>query len=84
MIDLPTTKADVDKLITDKVQERIHLDYKESPAIDKSNRKEIGKDVSAFANSDGDIIVYRVIEDNNLPVSIDGGVDHTKYSARMA
>jgi hypothetical protein len=80
MITLPTSLADLNKLITDQVQENIHLDYKESPAIDKSKRNEIAKDVSAFANSDGGVLVYGVVESNNLPVSVDGGVGHTTYS----
>jgi hypothetical protein len=77
---LPTTIADIDRLIRDGVQEDLHLDYKESPAIDRSKRNELAKDVSAFANSDGGILIYGVIESNNLPVSKDSGVDHTAYS----
>lgn len=80
MLNLPTTEADIDQLIKDQIQEDLHLDYKESPAVDRSKRQEIGKDVSAFANSDGGILIYGVVESNNLPVSKDGGVDHTKYS----
>jgi predicted HTH transcriptional regulator len=80
MINLPTTIAEIDRMIADDVQEDIHLDYKESPAIDKAKRHEIAKDVSAFANSDGGILIYGVIENNNLPVAKDTGVDHTKYS----
>ncbi len=80
MINSPTTIAEIDKMISDDVQEDIHLDYKESRAIDKSKRHEIAKDVSAFANSDGGILIYGVIEKNNLPVGKDAGVDHTKYS----
>ncbi len=80
MINLPTSLADINKLISDQVQEAIHLDYKASPAIDNSKRSEIAKDVSAFANSDGGILIYGITENNNLPVSIDSGVDHTKYS----
>jgi hypothetical protein len=77
---LPITIADIDRLIRDGVQEDLHLDYKESPAIDRSKRNEMAKDVSAFANSDGGILIYGVIESNNLPVSKDSGVDHTVYS----
>ena len=80
MIDLPKSIADLNKLITDQVQENIHLDYKESPAIDRSKRTEIAKDVSAFANSDGGVLLYGIVESNNLPVRIDGGVDHTTHS----
>lgn len=80
MINLPVSLADVEKLIADQVQEDIHLDYKASPAIDSSKRSEIAKDVSAFANSDGGVLIYGITENNNLPVGIDDGIDHTKYS----
>jgi hypothetical protein len=80
MKSLPTTIVEIDQLIADDVQEDIHLDYKESPAIDKAKRYEIAKDVSAFANSDGGILIYGIIENNNLPAGKDSGVDHTKYS----
>lgn len=51
------TLADVNSLITNEVEEDIHLDYKASGALDKADNKrtEITKDVSAFANSDGDM-----------------------------
>ena len=80
MMTLPTTIAEIDKLISDGVQEDLHLDYKESPALDKNKRHEIAKDVSAFANSDGGIIIYGIIESGNLPTGKDNGIDHTKFS----
>ncbi|MBS1787471.1 MAG: ATP-binding protein [Acidobacteria bacterium] len=80
MIELPTTIVEIEKLITNKVQENIHLDYKASPAIDHSKRDEIAKDVSAFANSDGGLLIYGVTEDSNkFPEKIDEGIDHNKY-----
>jgi len=80
MIILPTTVAEIDKLIADEIQENLHLDYKESPALDKNKRHEIAKDVSSFANSDGGVLIYGISEQNNLPTAKDGGVDHVKYS----
>lgn len=80
MLDLPTAASDINNLIVDQVQESIHLDYKESPAVDKTKRNEIAKDVSAFANSDGGMLIYGIVESNNLPVRMDSGVDHTQYS----
>ncbi len=80
MIDLPTDIAHIKRLITDKVQEDLHLDYKDSDALDKNNRHEISKDVSSFANSDGGIIIYGIAEKDNLPVIGDVGVDHARIS----
>jgi hypothetical protein len=79
MFDLPTTIDEINQFIQDQVQESLHLDYKDSRAIDNSKRSEIAKDVSAFANSDGGLIIYGVIEQSHLPERLDDGVDHTKY-----
>ena len=51
---------DIEQLIENEVEENIHLDYKSEGALEKSEKKrnEIIKDVSAFANSDGGIIIY--------------------------
>jgi hypothetical protein len=80
MINLPTEISHIDKLIADGIQEDLHLDYKDSGALDRNNRNEISKDVSSFANSDGGIIIYGVAEVDNYPVVGDVGVDHTKFS----
>jgi predicted HTH transcriptional regulator len=78
-VELPTTISEIDQLIADGVQENLHLDYKASNAIDHGKTHEITKDVSAFANSDGGIIIYGIEEKDNLPVKVDGGVDHIKF-----
>src|SRR2546423_13216683 len=78
MLNVPTTMVEINKLITDKVQENLHLDYKDSRAVDPGKREEISKDISAFANSDGGIIIYGVEEDKkHFPVKIDDGVDRS-------
>ena len=66
------SKNDIDDLIANEVEENIHLDYKASGAFDKDDKKrsEITKDVSAFANSDGGIIVYGVSEEDHKPKEI--------------
>lgn len=68
----------IKEMINDGVEENIHLDYKAAGSLEKtdSKKKEIAKDVSAFANSDGGIIIYGVKEHDNsenkhLPESID-------------
>jgi hypothetical protein len=70
---------DLEALITNEVEENIHLDYKAAGALDRDDRKrtEITKDVSAFANSDGGIIVYGISEEDHRPKElsyIDGRV----------
>lgn len=74
------TIDDIRYLITNTVEESIHLDYKASGALDKSDQKkkiEISKDIASFANSDGGIIIYGVEEKDNKPIGfsyIDGNV----------
>lgn len=59
-------------LIENEVEESIHLDFKSADALDKSDgkKKEISKDVSSFANSDGGIIIYGINEENHKAHSI--------------
>jgi hypothetical protein len=77
---VPETVADIQTMIRDKVQENIHLDYKDSRAIRNDARDDIAKDVSAFANSDGGVLIYGVKEKDHLPVEVDSGVDDAQIS----
>jgi predicted HTH transcriptional regulator len=81
-MNLPASLPDIDQMIRNQVQEDIHLDYKASKAISLKERDEIAKDVSAFANSDGGVLIYGVEEDRatHLPLRIDGGVDDAACS----
>lgn len=73
---------DVQALIDNNVEESINLDFKASGALAKTDdkRREIAKDVSAFANSDGGIIVYGITEKNHKADSLSfiDGDDITK------
>src|SRR5205823_13785190 len=51
---------------------------KDSGAIHKTKKDDISKDVSAFANSDGGMIIYGVRETNFLPTT-KNGIDHSQY-----
>src|SRR5947207_1372487 len=81
MLDVPKTIEEINKLVNDKVQESLNLDYKDSRAAAPGESKEISKDISAFANSDGGIIIYGVEEDKkHFPVKIDAGIDRSSFS----
>lgn len=56
------TMTDIEHLIQNEVEESVYLDYKDGRALDPDIIIEITKDVSAFANADGGIIVYGVSE----------------------
>lgn len=76
------TESDIQELIKNEIPESLHLDYKRIDSLqNKDKRKnEIAKDVSAFANSDGGVLIYGIIEENNKPLSHDNGVDPSKIS----
>lgn len=74
-------------LIQDQVEESLHLDYKACDALNgktDGKKNELSKDISAFANSDGGVIIYGVLEgqgvQKHLPVSLDSGFDPTDVS----
>lgn len=82
---IPKTVEELISLITNQVPEDLHLDYKRSTEFDKTRdevKADLAKDVSAFANSDGGVLVFSIVENNTtkLPESIDEGVDHTKWT----
>jgi len=65
------------QLISNQTPESIVLEYKSSDALvvtDKA-KKELAKDVSAFANSAGGTIVFGIREKNQVPLSLDEGAD---------
>lgn len=57
-------EADLSRLIADQVDEGYQLEYKAAGALSQSdtNKNDISKDVSAFANSGGGTLVYGVEE----------------------
>lgn len=75
-------EADTLALITNGVKESLELDYKQCASLQKTDgkKREISKDVSAFANSAGGIIVYGMIENGQMPISLDNGYDPADIS----
>ena len=80
------TLEKIEQYIADGIEENIHLDYKGAGSISKTDgkKKEISKDVSAFTNSDGGVIIYGVREfddaqRNHLPERTEP-IDGTEFS----
>jgi hypothetical protein len=81
------TQQTILDLIQNQIEESLNLEYKAADALDKSSdskKKEIAKDVSAMANSDGGTIIYGikeydVSEKRHLPERIDS-VNRVKVS----
>ncbi|MCD4735704.1 MAG: ATP-binding protein [Bacteroidales bacterium] len=72
---IPKTIEELDNLVKTEIPESLYLDYKASPALSKAKRYEICKDISSFANSDGGILIYGIIEEDDLPIKLDDGVN---------
>ncbi|MGN6186573.1 MAG: AlbA family DNA-binding domain-containing protein, partial [Thermoanaerobaculia bacterium] len=79
----PLSLEELRALISNGIQESLHLDYKRSAAFVKKTdhiRFDLAKDVSAFANSDGGVLIYGMIEEDNLPKALDEGIDHSEWT----
>ena len=83
MIDLKT-KADLQRLVDEALEESLTLDYKASAALSREGKApdEMCKDVTALANSAGGQLVYVIEEDKvtRKPSRVDDGVDDTKIT----
>lgn len=68
---------DLLKLIADEREESIDLDYKASAALEKTDarKNDVSKDVAAFANSAGGVLIYGIREENHKPKELDDGLD---------
>jgi hypothetical protein len=68
-------REDLERLVKDGVRESLSLDYKQSSALSKEDRKkdELCKDVTAFANSAGGQLIFGIEEDKHVPVRVDEG-----------
>ena len=57
----------IKSFIENDIEESIHIEFKSAGALSKKDgqKKEVSKDVSAFANSDGGIIIYGIEEKNH-------------------
>lgn len=75
------TEDDVKSLIENSYEESIHLEFKESGSLHNSDgkKKELAKDISSFANSDGGIIVFGIKEVNHVASSL-SFIDGTVYT----
>ena len=77
---------DILNLINADVQEGTYLEFKDAGAFYKEQRRganckeEIGKDISAFANSDGGIIIYGLHEGKNQQAEKITYIDSIQFS----
>ncbi len=73
------TKKELDKYINASAEESTYLEFKHGKALinDERCKDEIAKDISAFANADGGVLIYGIEEKNHVAKNIapfDGSV----------
>lgn len=73
------TQEDILGIISSRTEESINIDFKDARALSSGDGKEISKDVSAFANSDGGLIFYGINEENHVATGT-SFVDGNKYN----
>ena len=81
------TIDDIQALIDNHAEEGVHLELKRANALSKENADKVTKTFSAFANSDGGIVVYGVAEDNHVASEysfVDGNKITTEYISIIA
>ena len=80
--DYDWSESDLNDLIKNDIQEDLHLDYKQSRALARTDacRNELSKDVAAFANADGGRIIYGIAEKGHHAEEIDEGVNSTELN----
>jgi hypothetical protein len=74
------TLSDIDRLVAGAVPESLHIDYKEKLHLNtRDEKKEFLRDVTAFANAEGGLLIYGIEEDRDsggkptgIPVSASG------------
>ncbi|WMT73942.1 ATP-binding protein [Bradyrhizobium sp. Ash2021] len=73
-------ESDLDELHRGEIMESLTLEYKDSRVLDNKvyQQGELFKDVSAFANSAGGILIFGMKESGHLPTGTDDGVDPSK------
>lgn len=78
------TRADLQRIVDEGLEESLVLEYKASPALDRQSKAidELCKDVSAMANSAGGQIIYGIEEDKltHKPIKIGHGVSDPKLT----
>lgn len=79
MVKAPETLEDLERLVATKAEEDVHLEFKRSTAFSRTS--EISKDISAFANSDGGVVVYGIVEEDRVAIGIDDGCSEREMSS---
>jgi predicted HTH transcriptional regulator len=66
-------QSDIELIIRNQAEESTYLEFKSGESLKNSdkNKLQISKEVSAFANSDGGLIIYGIMESDHKAISLD-------------
>lgn len=81
------TISDIQALIENHAEEGVHLEFKRANALSKDNADKITKTLSAFANSDGGVVIYGIAEQDHVASDysfVDGNTITTEQISILA
>ena len=81
------TIDDIQTLIDYHAEEGVHLELKRANALSKENADKITKTFSAFANSDGGIVIYGIAEQDHVASDysfVDGNIITSEHISMFA
>lgn len=81
------TLDDIQALIENHAEENVHLEFKRANALSKENADKVTKTFSAFANSDGGIVIYGIEEKDHVASNfsfVDGNMITTEHISQLA
>ncbi len=81
------TISDIQALIDNHAEESVHLELKRANALSRENADKITKTLSAFANSDGGVVIYGVAEQDHVASDysfVDGNIITTEHISLFA
>lgn len=81
------TIDDIQALIDNHAEEGVHMELKRANALSKENADKVTKTFSAFANSDGGVVIYGISEEEHVASDysfVDGNTITTEYISMLA
>ena len=81
------TFSDIQSLIDNHAEEGVHLELKRANALSKENADKVTKTLSAFANSDGGVVIYGIAEEDHVASDfsfVDGNIITTEHISMLA
>ena len=81
------TIDDIQALIDSHAEEGVHLELKRANTLSKENADKVTKTFSAFANSDGGVVLYGVAEEDHVASDysfVDGNKITSEYISMLA